>query len=54
MLEQEDRDRIEKIIRDRKAADSFCTENSEVYCAFSGVAEKTFKDGRLPWRRSSL
>lgn len=47
MLEHEDRERIEKIIRDRKGADRYFTECSEVYRAFSDVEEKTFKDGAL-------
>lgn len=47
MLEHEDKEKIEKIIRDRKAAYRFYTDNSEVYRAFSDVDEKTFKDGAL-------
>lgn len=47
MLELEDKQKIEKIIRDRKAADRILTENSEAYRAFSDVEEKTFKDGAL-------
>jgi AhpD family alkylhydroperoxidase len=47
MLENEDREKIEKIIRVRKAANRFYTDNSEAYRAFSDVEEATFKDGAL-------
>jgi AhpD family alkylhydroperoxidase len=43
----EDIEKIEKIIKDRKHAHSFYIKNSESYKAFVQLEEKTFSDGNL-------
>jgi len=42
-----DKAEIDKIIRNRKEAHSFFTENSEVYQAFMKMEEKTYRDDKL-------
>ncbi|MFX0071881.1 MAG: carboxymuconolactone decarboxylase family protein [Candidatus Hermodarchaeota archaeon] len=43
----EDKEKIEKIIKDRKHAHSFYLKNSEVYKSFVKLEETTFTDGNL-------
>jgi AhpD family alkylhydroperoxidase len=46
-LEKKDIEYIEKIIRDRKEAHKYYSENSETYCDFVKMESSTYKDGYL-------
>jgi len=46
-MENRDKEKIEKIIADRKAAHEFYTDNSEVYQNFVELELKTYRDGQL-------
>lgn len=46
-MENRDKEKIEKIIADRKLAHQFFTDNSEVYQSFVEMELKTFEDGNL-------
>ncbi len=46
-MEQADRDKIEKIIHDRKISHDYFSKNSGVYRAFTELEQKTFSDGNL-------
>ena len=47
MLDQQDRGKIEKIIRDRKLANGFYLKQSDVFRAFTALEEKAFAEGAL-------
>ncbi len=53
-MDAADKEKIEKIIRDRKAAHSELNQKSTVYRAFLGLEEKAFKDGALTKREKEL
>jgi len=46
-MENHDKEKIEKIIADRKSAHQFYTDNSEVYRSFVEMELKTYSDGSL-------
>jgi AhpD family alkylhydroperoxidase len=46
-MENLDRDKIEKIVRTRKQANSYYQEKSEVYRSFLEMEQNTYKDGTL-------
>jgi AhpD family alkylhydroperoxidase len=46
-MENRDKDKIEKIVADRKLAHQFYTDNSEVYQNFVEMELKTFQDNHL-------
>jgi AhpD family alkylhydroperoxidase len=46
-MDNADREKIERIIRDRKEAHRFYSENSGVYNAFIGLEHEAFADGAL-------
>lgn len=46
-MDIEDKNKIEKIISDRKKAHRFYNDNSPVYRAFANMEGATFTDGRL-------
>jgi AhpD family alkylhydroperoxidase len=53
-MENRDKDKIEKIIADRKLAHQFYTDNSEVYQNFVEVEIKTYEDGDLSKKHKEL
>jgi len=46
-MDDQDRERIEKIIADRKKAHMYFLSNSEVYRSFVEMEQKTYSDGEL-------
>jgi AhpD family alkylhydroperoxidase len=46
-MENPDKDKIERIIRNRKKARSFYSKKSEVYQCFTDMEQNTYKDGKL-------
>jgi len=52
-MENRDKEKIENIIADRKAAHQFHTDNSEVYQSFVEMELKTFKDSHLSQSRKN-
>jgi AhpD family alkylhydroperoxidase len=46
-MENSDKEKIEKIINDRKIAHQFYTDNSEVYQKFVEMELRTFQEGTL-------
>lgn len=46
-MDQQDKEKIRKIIIDRKRAHKFFSENSDVYNSFIDMEGKTFTDGNL-------
>ena len=46
-MEDNDREKIERIIRTRKKAHSFYSHHSEVYRSFLEMEKNTYKDGKL-------
>lgn len=53
-MDSADKEKIEKIIHDRKAAQTELNRKSPVYRAFLGMEEKTFADGDLSRREKEL
>ncbi len=53
-MDAADKEKIEKIIRDRKTAHSELNQNSSVYRAFLGLEEKAFAEGALTKRDKEL
>lgn len=46
-MDKNDKEKIEKIIKDRKHAHSFYMKNSNVYQSFIDMEQATYKDGEL-------
>ena len=46
-MNKQDKNKIEKIINDRKEAHRYYSENSSVYKSFVEMEQKTYKDGHL-------
>ncbi len=53
-MENRDKEKIEKIIADRKATHQFFTDNSEVYRRFVEMELKTYEDGNLSKKYKEL
>lgn len=53
-MDAADKEKIEKIIRDRKTAHSELNQKSSVYRAFLGLEEKAFAEGALTKRDKEL
>jgi AhpD family alkylhydroperoxidase len=53
-MENRDKEKIEKIITDRKTAHQFFTDNSEVYRSFVEMELKTYEDGHLGRKHKEL
>jgi AhpD family alkylhydroperoxidase len=54
-MNQEDKNKIEKIIRDRRAShQAFIDKDSKVYKAFDELQKTTFSDGHLPKMQKEL
>lgn len=53
-MENKNKDKIEKIIADRKAAHQFFTDNSEVYRSYVEMELKTYEDGNLSKKYKEL
>jgi AhpD family alkylhydroperoxidase len=53
-MENRDKEKIEKIIADRKAAHQFYTDNSEVYRTYVEMELKTYEDGHLSKKTKEL
>lgn len=53
-MDQQNRDKIEKIIVDRKRAHKFYSEKSEVYNAFIKMENVTFTEGNLEKKYKEL
>jgi AhpD family alkylhydroperoxidase len=53
-MENRDKEKIEKIINDRKIAHQFYIDNSEVYQRFVEMELKTFQDGNLSKNHKEL
>lgn len=47
-------EKIERIIKDRKVAHDFLTKNSDVYRTFTNLEEKAFSDGALKKKYKEL
>lgn len=54
MMDDHDRQKIEKIIRDRKTAHAYYLKNSKVYRAFVELEQKTYSDGELAKKYKEL
>ncbi len=53
-MEHQDKEKIEKIIADRKSAHQFYTDNSEVYRSFVEMEIKTYSDGSLSKKHKEM
>jgi AhpD family alkylhydroperoxidase len=53
-MDDMDRERIEKIIRDRKTAHIFYLNNSKVYRSFIEMEQKAYSDGELAKKYKEL
>jgi len=53
-MENKDKEKIEKIIADRKFAHQYLTDKSEVYRSFVEMELKTFQDGNLLHKHKEL
>lgn len=53
-MDNQDKEKIEKIIADRKAAHQFFTDNSEVYRSFIEMELKTYSDGNLSKKHKEM
>ena len=53
-MEKSDKDKIEKIIRDRKKAHSYYMQHSDVYSSFADMERNTYKDGKLSKKQKEL
>ncbi|TFG06960.1 MAG: carboxymuconolactone decarboxylase family protein [Promethearchaeota archaeon] len=53
-MNEQDKEKIENIISDRKHAHSFFSKESEVYRRFVQMEEKTFSDGNLKKKYKEL
>lgn len=53
-MDDQDRERIEKIIADRKKAHMYFQKNSEVYRSFVEMEQKTYSDGELEKKYKEL
>ena len=53
-MDKQDKDKIEKIIAERKKANKFYNENSSVYKLFVEMEQKTYKDGNLKKKHKEL
>lgn len=53
-MKDEDFEKIEKIIKDRKIAHGYLMKNSDVYDAFTKLEEKAFSDGELKKKYKEL
>ncbi len=53
-MDSADKEKIERIIRDRKTAHTELNKKSAVYRAFLGMEEKAFADGALTKREKEL
>jgi len=53
-MNTEQKEKIEKIIKQRKTAHRFYSENSDVYRSFVDMEQKTFKNGTLLKKHKEL
>ena len=53
-MDQSDKDKIEKIIKDRKYSHSFYSDNSEVYNSFLNMEQKAFENKNLDKKTKEL
>ncbi len=53
-MDSQDNKKIEKIQNDRKAANEFYSQNSEVYRSFVSMERKTYSDGELEKRYKEM
>lgn len=53
-MDGKDKEKIEKIIADRKEAHQYLTDNSEVYRSFVEMELKTFQEGSLSKKHKEL
>ncbi len=53
-MDDQDRERIEKIIADRKKAHMYFQKNSEVYRSFVEMEQKAYSDGELEKKYKEL
>lgn len=53
-MDSKDKEKIEKIIADRKSAHQYYTDNSEVYRSFVEMELKTYQDGALSKKHKEL
>ncbi|NLW55480.1 MAG: carboxymuconolactone decarboxylase family protein [Firmicutes bacterium] len=53
-MDDQDRERIEKIISDRKKAHTYFLNNSEVYRSFVEMEQKAYSDGELEKKYKEL
>jgi AhpD family alkylhydroperoxidase len=54
IIENLDKEKIEKIVKTRKQANSYFKEKSKVYRAFCDMEEKTYTDGNLSVKQKRL
>jgi AhpD family alkylhydroperoxidase len=54
MMDNNDREKIEKIILDRKKAHTYYLKNSKVYRSFADMEQKTYSDGELKKKDKEL
>ena len=53
-MKENDVNKIEEIIKDRKVAHDYLTKNSDVYKAFTSLEQKAFADGELKKKYKEL
>lgn len=53
-MKDDDFEKIERIIKDRKVAHDYLTKNSDVYRTFTKLEEKAFSDGELKKKDKEL
>ncbi len=53
-MENQDKQKIDQIIKDRKVAHTYFKDKSEVYRSFVDMEQKTYKDGALTKKQKEL